>query len=125
MRGGNRRRPGLFVLRGMAAGARLCGRESAFSSLTARRVRRVAMAGRGFAWLVLAGLGMAGAARAAGQTSTTDRLEKFAEEFWAWRAETQPFSTDDIPRIERPGGKRDWSRAAIEKERQQLAEFRE
>jgi len=73
--------------------------------------------------MVLAGLGMAGAARAAGQTSTTDRLEKFAEEFWAWRAETQPFSTDDIPRIERPGGKRDWSRAAVEKQRQKLTEF--
>jgi hypothetical protein len=81
------------------------------------------MAGRGFAWIVLAGFGMAGAARAAGQTPTADPLEKFAEEFWAWRAETQPFSTDDIPRIERPGGKRDWSRAAVEKQRQKLTEF--
>src|SRR5262249_53407205 len=107
----------------MAAGVRLCGRESGFCSLTARRVRGGAVAGRGFALVVLAGLGMAGAARAAGQTSTTDRLEKFAEEFWAWRAETQPFSTDDIPRIERPGGKRDWSRAAVEKQRQKLTEF--
>ena len=50
-------------------------------------------------------------------------FEKFAEEFWTWRAATQPFSADDIPRIERPGGKRDWSRAAIEKQREKLGEF--
>jgi len=52
-------------------------------------------------------------------------LQKFAEEFWAWRAATQPFSTDDVPRIERPGGRRDWSRAAIEKQTQKLLEFEE
>ena len=54
-----------------------------------------------------------------------DGLEKFAEEFWAWRAVTQPFSTDDVARIERPGGRRDWSRAAIEKQKQNLLEFEE
>jgi uncharacterized protein (DUF885 family) len=54
-----------------------------------------------------------------------DPLEKFAEEFWAWRAATQPFSTDDVPRIERPGGRRDWSRAAIEKQQRKLLEFEE
>jgi hypothetical protein len=52
-----------------------------------------------------------------------ESLQKFAGEFWAWRARTQPFSTDDIPRIERPGGSRDWSRATIEKQRAALAEF--
>ena len=60
---------------------------------------------------------------AAGGAAAGDSLEKFAQEFWTWRAATQPFSTDDIPRIERPGGKRDWSRGAIEKQREKLSEF--
>ena len=29
-------------------------------------------------------------------------LQKLAIDFWAWRAVHQPYSTDDIPRIERP-----------------------
>jgi len=62
-------------------------------------------------------------AQAAAGGPAGDSLEKFAEEFWTWRAATQPFSTDDIPRIERPRGKRDWSRAAIEKQQEKLGEF--
>jgi hypothetical protein len=50
-------------------------------------------------------------------------LEKLAADFWTWRAATQPYSPDDIPRIERPGGKRDWSRSEIEKQRQALTRF--
>jgi hypothetical protein len=50
-------------------------------------------------------------------------LEGFAKDFWEWRAATQPFSSDDIPRIERPRGNRDWSRKAIEKQREALASF--
>jgi len=30
-----------------------------------------------------------------------DSLDKLASNFWAWRAQYQPFSLDDIPRIER------------------------
>ena len=52
-------------------------------------------------------------------------LQKFAWEFWQWRAATQPFSTDDIPRIERPGGTRDWSRSAIDRQKDQLRQFEE
>ena len=65
---------------------------------------------------------VATAQRAAGGAAG-DSLEKLAEEFWTWRAATQPFSTDDIPRIERPGGKREWSRAAIARQREKLGEF--
>src|SRR5215470_18467131 len=83
------------------------------------------MAWRSGAIALLAVVSAALFLKTAGQTATASSLQDFAAEFWAWRAETQPFSRDDIPRIERPGGKRDWSRAAIEKERQQLAEFRE
>jgi Bacterial protein of unknown function (DUF885) len=62
---------------------------------------------------------------AQGPKDSADPLQSFAQEFWQWRAATQPFSTDDIPRIERPGGTRDWSRAAIEHQREQLRHFEE
>jgi uncharacterized protein (DUF885 family) len=52
-----------------------------------------------------------------------DSLDKLADDFWAWRAKYAPFTGDDVNRIERPGGMRDWSRASIEKQRKDLAEF--
>jgi uncharacterized protein (DUF885 family) len=50
-------------------------------------------------------------------------LDKLADDFWTWRAKFAPFNGDDVPRIERPGGTRDWSRASIDKRRKDLAEF--
>jgi uncharacterized protein (DUF885 family) len=50
-------------------------------------------------------------------------LEQFAEDFWIWRARYQPFSADDIPRLEHPEGERDWSARSIAKQRAQLEEF--
>ena len=52
-----------------------------------------------------------------------DSLNKLADDFWAWRARYAPFTGDDVNRIERPGGTRDWSRASIDKQRNDLAEF--
>ncbi len=52
-----------------------------------------------------------------------DPLQKLGSDFWAWRAQTAPFSGDDVNRIERPGGVRDWSRAKIDTHREELAEF--
>ncbi|ADW71016.1 DUF885 family protein [Granulicella tundricola] len=53
-----------------------------------------------------------------------ETLQDFAKEFWAWRAREQPFSADDIPRIDRPADmKIDWSPAAIERDRLELAGF--
>src|SRR5262249_12280647 len=52
-----------------------------------------------------------------------DALDKLANDFWSWRAKYAPFNGDDVPRMERPGGMRDWSRPAIEKRRKDLAEF--
>ena len=67
------------------------------------------------AWLVLATLP---AARAA------SKLDEFSQEFWAWRAVEQPFTTDDIPRLERPAGFTiDWSAGTVAKRRSELAEF--
>lgn len=53
-----------------------------------------------------------------------DSLSALASEFWSWRATTQPFSPDDIPRIERPAGvKRSWSIAAVQEQRSKLLGF--
>jgi uncharacterized protein (DUF885 family) len=52
-------------------------------------------------------------------------LQQLAQEFWKWRAATQPFSPDDISRIERPGGEREWSAAAVTRQKTELAAFEE
>ena len=56
-------------------------------------------------------------------SAATESLDKLANDFWAWRAKRAPFTGDDVNRLERPGGTRDWSRASIEKQRKDLAEF--
>ncbi len=56
-------------------------------------------------------------------STATESLDKLANDFWAWRAKYAPFTGDDVNRLERPGGARDWSRAGIEKQRKELAEF--
>src|SRR5690349_18585055 len=54
-------------------------------------------------------------------TSSYDRLQELARDFWIWRAANQPISSDDIPRIERPDGWiPQWSPAAIERRRREL-----
>jgi uncharacterized protein (DUF885 family) len=53
----------------------------------------------------------------------TDSLDKLANDFWPWRAKYAPFNGDDVPRMERPGGMREWSRASIDKRRRDLADF--
>ena len=50
-------------------------------------------------------------------------LEQFAAEFWSWRARYQPYSTDDIPRLEHPAGERDWSAGSIVRQKEQLEKF--
>jgi len=52
-----------------------------------------------------------------------DSLEQLANDFWAWRARHAPFTGDDVNRIERPGGMRDWSRASISRRQKDLAGF--
>src|SRR6266567_4476014 len=53
----------------------------------------------------------------------TESLDKLAGDFWTWRARYAPFTGDDVNRIERPGGMRDWSRAKIDNQRKELGEF--
>ena len=52
-----------------------------------------------------------------------ESLEKLADDFWKWRAKYAPFTADDVNRIERPDGLRDWSRLSIDKRQKDLAEF--
>ncbi|MEP7014645.1 MAG: DUF885 family protein [Verrucomicrobiota bacterium] len=56
-------------------------------------------------------------------TVRADSLGPLANDFWTWRAQYAPFTGDDVNRMERPGGTRDWSRASIDKRRSDLAEF--
>ncbi|MGI8431313.1 MAG: DUF885 family protein [Chthoniobacterales bacterium] len=55
--------------------------------------------------------------------ATDEPLQKLAADFWSWRAEFAPFSGDDVNRMERPGGQRDWSAASVEKRHADLAKF--
>ena len=57
------------------------------------------------------------------RAQSNDSLDKLSGDFWTWRAKYAPFNGDDVPRIERPGGMRDWSRASIDTRRKDLAEF--
>src|ERR1700753_2568372 len=58
-----------------------------------------------------------------GSASPPQELLTLADDFWKWRAATQPLGTDDIPRLDRPITPRDWSAAGIAKQRAALAEF--
>jgi uncharacterized protein (DUF885 family) len=53
----------------------------------------------------------------------TSALDKLAADFWTWRVKYAPFTGDDVNRIQRPGGTRDWSRGRIDHERKELAQF--
>jgi uncharacterized protein (DUF885 family) len=53
-----------------------------------------------------------------------DAIDALGQDFWQWRASEQPFTGDDIPRIERPKGLLvDWSPATIAKRRADLRRF--
>ena len=52
------------------------------------------------------------------------KLDALSESFWTWRATEQPFTNDDIPRIERAADFTvDWSPAAVRKYHTQIAQF--
>src|SRR5579859_4496010 len=56
--------------------------------------------------------------------SYADSLDDLAADFWAWRANEQPISTDDIPRLERPKDwVPDWSPQTIARCQEQLKAF--
>jgi uncharacterized protein (DUF885 family) len=58
------------------------------------------------------------------KATAQDSLDKLASDFWTWRARFQPFSNDDIPRIERAAGlRRSWSANAVARQKEDLAVF--
>jgi uncharacterized protein (DUF885 family) len=59
-----------------------------------------------------------------GLSARADDLGALNESFWQWRAQEQPFTNDDIPRIERPAAfVVDWSAKTISERLQQLNSF--
>ncbi len=69
----------------------------------------------GFALLMLVCLG---------QVASAETLAELSESFWQWRAAEQPFTNDDIPRIDRPVGFRvDWAAATVATRLDALAKF--
>lgn len=55
-----------------------------------------------------------------------DELQQLAADFWGWRAASQPFSRDDIQRLEQPDGSvPDWSRTAVARRLADLSAFEE
>ena len=57
------------------------------------------------------------------EDKTPAALDAWAHDFWQWRALYQPYSADDIPRIDRPAGPRDWSASSIAAQKAALAKF--
>jgi uncharacterized protein (DUF885 family) len=55
--------------------------------------------------------------------AAAESLEKLADDFWTWRAKYAPFTGDDVNRMERPSGTRDWSRASIDRRHKDLEQF--
>jgi hypothetical protein len=70
--------------------------------------------------MLLALLALSGLSSASAQT---DPFAQLASDFWIWRAQYRPFTFDDVPRMEHPAGVREWSAAAIGRQRVDLAEF--
>jgi hypothetical protein len=59
-----------------------------------------------------------------GLSAHADDLGDLNESFWRWRAQEQPFTSDDIPRIERPNSFIvDWSSKAVSGRLEQLYSF--
>ena len=53
-----------------------------------------------------------------------DSITELSQSFWTWRAAEQPFTNDDIPRIDRPANlKIDWTPATIAARRKDLSDF--
>ena len=55
---------------------------------------------------------------------SAQNVQALAQDFWKWRAQEQPFSSDDIPRIERPADfVVDWSPRTVASRKLQLAAY--
>jgi uncharacterized protein (DUF885 family) len=66
---------------------------------------------------------LASIAMCSANVAAAESLDKLANDFWAWRGKYAPFTGDDVNRMERRGGMRDWSRASIDQRRKDLEQF--
>ena len=58
------------------------------------------------------------------RAACADDLAELGAQFWEWRARQQPFSEDDIPRLDRPADfSIDWSASHVSVWRKELSEF--
>ena len=74
--------------------------------------------GRRFFFLVPILLGMVA------PSVKADSVAGLSQSFWTWRAAEQPFTNDDIPRLDRPANlKIDWAPATIATRRKDLTDF--
>ena len=76
------------------------------------------MTGKRFGIALLTSLALFASAQA-----QLEPFDKLADDFWTWRAKYAPFTGDDVNRLERPRGIRDWSRASIDQRRNDLKQF--
>ncbi len=103
----------LRFLRGTEAG---CGTVQGMRELLRAGGR---VAGCGLVFAVMAGA--VGSLRA--QTAET-KVQALSARFWAWRAGEQPFSDDDIPRLDRAAGfTQQWSAGAVAGYERRVGEF--
>src|SRR5277367_819036 len=53
-----------------------------------------------------------------------DSVADLSQSFWTWRAVEQPFTDDDIPRLDRPANlKIEWTQATIAARRKEIIDF--
>jgi uncharacterized protein (DUF885 family) len=62
-------------------------------------------------------------AQVAAPVEPAESVQKLGLDFWEWRARYAPFTGDDVPRIEHPEKRRDWSSASIANRRKDLQRF--
>lgn len=71
-------------------------------------------------FLLIGGAALLGARAAHAQPA----VQQLSTDFWAWRAVTQPATSDDVVRVARPQGWiPDWSPAGVKAQREKLAAF--
>jgi uncharacterized protein (DUF885 family) len=88
-------------------------------------MKKLHLSDGGLRWAAIVGILVSGCLHAAPLLAQAEKdpLAVLADDFWQWRARYQPFSQDDIPRIERPGGPRDWSANSIARQKETLEAF--
>ena len=82
------------------------------------------MAGCGLVFALGVVGSMGARAQTAGLQAAGAKVQALSARFWEWRATEQPFSDDDIPRLDRPAGfTAQWSARAVAGYKRQVGEY--